>query len=125
MKGKIIRAGEAPRRSLRFDRGTSTGLVDVRIGARAVDVHLNRLQAGAQRGPLHYHTNCENVYYLLSGRLLVRIDDIETELAPGDAAFIPAGVLHSATNAGDEDAVLIEIYAPGGADFVEVGPGPS
>lgn len=125
MRGQIIRAGEAPQRSLRFDRGTSAGLVDERIGASAVDVHLNRLRAGAQSGPVHYHTNCENVYYLLSGRLLVRIDDIETELAPGDAAFIPAGVVHSATNAGDDEAVLIEIYAPAGADFVEVGPRPS
>jgi mannose-6-phosphate isomerase-like protein (cupin superfamily) len=125
MKGRIVRAAQAPVRELRFARGTATDLVDERVGARGVDVHLNRLRAGAKPGPLHYHTNSENVYYLLSGRLLVQLDDIATELAPGDAAFIPAGVPHSATNVGDDDAVLIEIYAPAGADFVEVGPEPS
>jgi mannose-6-phosphate isomerase-like protein (cupin superfamily) len=122
MTGRIVRAADAPVRSLRLDRGTATDLVGEHVGAHGVDLHVNRLRAGAQPGPLHYHTNSENVYYLLSGRLSVRIDDTETELAPGDAAFIPAGVRHSATNVGADDAVLIEIYAPAGADFVEVPP---
>jgi mannose-6-phosphate isomerase-like protein (cupin superfamily) len=125
MKARIIRAAEAPQRPMRLARGTATDLVTPRIGSTAMDVHVNRLHPGAAPGPYHIHTNSENVYYVLAGRLLVRLDDVEAELAPGDAAFIPPGVPHSATNAGDEDAVLIEIYAPGRADFVEVPSGAS
>jgi putative monooxygenase len=120
MSGRIIRGGDAPQRTLRYGRGVASELVNRWIGASAVDVHINRLRPGAVRGPYHLHTASENVYYLLAGRLTVRLDGLDHELEPGDAAFIPPGAPHSATNVSNEEAVLIEIYAPGGADFVEV-----
>lgn len=122
MRGRIVRMDDAAEREMRLGRGTTTDLVNAGIGAHAVDVHVNRLRPGALPGPYHLHTSSENVYVLLSGRLVLRLDGIDVELGPGDAAFIPPGVPHSATNAGEEEAVLIEIYAPGGADFVEVPP---
>lgn len=123
MRGRIVRADEARERPLRYERGTAAEIVTPGIGASAIDLHVNRLRPGAAPGPYHVHTNSENVYYLLSGRLLVRLDGEDHELSRGDAAFIPPGVPHSATNPGADEAVLIEIYAPAGADFVEVSGG--
>jgi mannose-6-phosphate isomerase-like protein (cupin superfamily) len=117
---RLVRAADAPRTQLRYGRGTVLRLVDAAIGARAVDMHLNTIRAGSAPGPYHLHTRCENVYYVLSGLVRIRIDGVDHDASPGDAVFIPPGVPHSATNAGADDARLLEIYAPAEVDFVEV-----
>jgi hypothetical protein len=61
--------------------------------------------------------------YVISGRLMVRMDDGEEfELAAGDAAVIPAG--HDAWVVGDEPCVLVDftgmaVYAQTPADIPE------
>lgn len=120
MVARIVRAADGAQRPLRYDRGTATELVTREIGAEALDLHVNRLRPGTPAGPYHFHTNSENFYYVLAGRLAVRLSGEDHLLGPGDVAFIPPGVPHSATNAGDDEAVVIEIYAPPEADFVEV-----
>ncbi|HEX2222234.1 MAG TPA: cupin domain-containing protein [Candidatus Limnocylindria bacterium] len=119
-RARLIRAGDAPLTELRYGRGTMLRLVGPAIGARAVDLHLNTIRAGSAPGPYHLHTGSENVYYVLSGQVRIRIDGVDHDASPGDAVFIPPGVPHSATNAGEEDARLLEIYAPAEVDFVEV-----
>jgi mannose-6-phosphate isomerase-like protein (cupin superfamily) len=116
----VVRAGDRRASELRYGRGWVERIVDGDIGATRVDLHVNRIRAGSAPGPYHLHTACENVYLVLSGDVVVRIDGVDHRLGPGDAAFIPPGVPHSATNAGSEDAELIEIYAPAAVDFVEV-----
>lgn len=121
----FVTAATAPTKSLRYDRGTHVRLVDEGIGALKVDLHINVLKAGGAPGPFHLHNDVENAYYVLHGTVLVRTADEERELRPGDAAFFPRGVAHSATNVGPDDAQLIEVYAPTGPDFVELdGAGP-
>lgn len=117
---RVVRAADRRTSQLRYDRGSVERLVDGDIGAVSVDVHVNRIRAGSAPGPYHFHTSCENVYLVVAGEIVVRIDGREHRLAPGDTAFIPPGVPHSATNVGSVDAELIEIYAPADADFVEV-----
>jgi mannose-6-phosphate isomerase-like protein (cupin superfamily) len=95
-------------------------LVDPDIGAERVDLHLNVIRAGTAPGPYHLHTVAENVYHVLEGRVRIRIDGVDHDAEPGDTVFIPPGVPHSATNIGEGDARLIEIYAPANVDFVEV-----
>jgi mannose-6-phosphate isomerase-like protein (cupin superfamily) len=116
----IVPAGEARRRSLRAGRGDALQLVDQTIGARLVDLHVNVLRAGSGPGPYHRHSAAENVYFILEGAVRVRVDGSDHVLHPGDAAFIPPGVAHSATNVGNGDARLIEIYAPPEPDFLLV-----
>jgi mannose-6-phosphate isomerase-like protein (cupin superfamily) len=116
----IVRADDRRASELRYGRGWVERIVDGDIGAAKVDLHVNRIRAGSAPGPYHLHTTCENVYLVLSGDVVVRINGVDHRLGPGDAAFIPPDVPHSATNAGSEDAELIEIYAPAAVDFVEV-----
>lgn len=117
---RVIRRADRRSSQLRYDRGAVDKIVDGVVGADHVDLHINRIRAGSAPGPYHLHTTSENVYLVVSGDVIVRIDGEDHRLAPGDAAFIPPGVPHSATNAGATDAELIEIYAPADVDFVEV-----
>lgn len=112
----------APERPMARQGGRSVRLVDEGCGARTVDLHLNILAGGGRRAdaPYHMHTNAENVYFVLQGRLGVRLKDEDRIVEAGKAVFIPPHVPHAVWNAGDEEARLIEIYSPPGADFVRL-----
>jgi mannose-6-phosphate isomerase-like protein (cupin superfamily) len=119
-EARVIRAGEGRESQLRYGRGQMIRLVDPHIGAVQVDLHLNVILAGSAPGPYHLHTTAENVYHVLDGRVGIVIDGVPHEAGPGDTVFIPPGVPHSASNIGESDARLLEIYAPAEVDFVEV-----
>ena len=119
-RAQFIRAGEGRESHLRYGRGQMIRLVDGAIGARKVDLHLNIILAGSAPGPYHLHTSAENVYHVLDGQVRIRIEGVDHDAGPGDTVFIPPGVPHSATNIGEGDARLLEIYAPTEVDFVEV-----
>ncbi|MCX7407725.1 MAG: cupin domain-containing protein [Planctomycetales bacterium] len=52
--------------------------------------------------PRHFHPNCEEVLYLLSGCGRHSFGDDFIELQPGMTIRIPAGVTHNLTNTGSE-----------------------
>ncbi len=119
-EGVVIRAGKGRSGELRHGRGLVHRLVDEGIGASLVDLHINVIRAGTAPGPYHLHSSAENVYHVLEGRVRVRMAGADHDLGPGDTVFVPRGVPHSATNIGEQDAHLLEIYAPVRPDFVEV-----
>jgi mannose-6-phosphate isomerase-like protein (cupin superfamily) len=106
--------------SLRYDRGFVTKLVGPEIGASKVDLHFNRIKVGSAPGPYHIHTNAENVYYVFSGVASIRSGDETYTVLPGNVVFIPPMIPHGISNEGPEELVIMEIYAPAGADFQEV-----
>ena len=114
----IARASEAPRKPLRHERGEEVTLVGPAIGPRPMDVHVISIRAGTPPGPYHFHTASDIVYVVVEGRVRTRIDGAEHVLETGDAAFIPAGVRHSAHNIGAGETRLVEIYAPADPDFI-------
>ena len=71
-----------------------------------------------ESNPRHSHPSCEEILYLLSGRLEHTLGDETFPLAPGDTLAIPAGVFHNAASVGDEDAEMIVAYSTGERDFV-------
>jgi mannose-6-phosphate isomerase-like protein (cupin superfamily) len=64
--------------------------------------------------PLHVHSREDEVFVLLSGRLLVRCGDDTFRAEPGSATFLPRGVPHTFLVDGDEPARLISLSLPGG-----------
>lgn len=112
----------APPRPMTRAGGRSVRLIDEGCGATTLDLHLNILEGGGSRddAPFHLHTNAENVYFVLQGRLGLRLEDEDVFVEAGQAVFIPPDVPHAVWNAGEEEARLIEIYAPPGADFVRL-----
>jgi mannose-6-phosphate isomerase-like protein (cupin superfamily) len=66
---------------------------------------------GTSGAGLHTH-GFDEVYVVHRGKMaLIHGDKSETVLGPLDAAFMPAGVPHSARNVGDEDCYLIFFQA--------------
>lgn len=117
---RLIDPATAPTKELRYGRGSVIRLVDAGIGAKQVDLHLNTINPGTPPGPYHLHRQVENVYYVLEGRGVIRINGVDHHVEPGQAVFIPPDVPHSAHNDGDGPLRLLEIYAPVNVDFVEV-----
>lgn len=113
----ILDPADAPRVPLENGRGETLQLVDERIGARTLDLHLNRLLPGGPNGRRHRHSKSENVYIVVSGEGRLQIEDEFRTIRKGQVVFIPAGVRHSLSNVSDELFEIFEIYAPAGDDF--------
>jgi mannose-6-phosphate isomerase-like protein (cupin superfamily) len=112
---------DAPTRSLRGERGTAYQLVDqAHGGSHNVDFHVNVLRPGSGPGPYHYHSNSDNLYFVLEGRARVLIEGEPLEAGPGEAVFIPAGEKHDVTNIGPGELRIIEVRAPAESDFIIV-----
>lgn len=61
--------------------------------------------------PPHSHDRHEQMGYLLSGRIGLRIGGIEMDLTPGMWYCAPAGTMHNAWTY-DDPAVLLDIFSP-------------
>ena len=70
----------------------------------------------------HRHPDQEEIIFVVSGKLEQWVEREKRVLGPGDAVFIPRGVVHGSFNAGDEDLRLIVIFSPsiGEMGFVSV-----
>jgi putative monooxygenase len=62
------------------------------VGSTSLLNGMTTLDPGAAV-PLHFH-NCEESVLVLSGLALVHIDGVESDVPPGAATWIPAGVPH-------------------------------
>jgi mannose-6-phosphate isomerase-like protein (cupin superfamily) len=109
----------APTAPMREGRGTIYRLVDQEHGgSQHVDFHVNVLEPGSGPGPYHYHSNSDNLYFILEGQARVLIEGRAIEAGPGEAVFIPAGEQHDVTNLGAGPLRLIEVKAPAASDFI-------
>lgn len=69
------------------------------------------LQPGESVGE-HPHVDNGELYYVLSGRVMVAEDGAEAELQAGDAEFCAHGHTHSIRNHTDEPAVFLALIVP-------------
>jgi uncharacterized cupin superfamily protein len=88
-------------------------------GAR-MGATLYELPPGHHGDKLHMHYNAEEMFFVLSGRLLFRNLEGEEEIAAGDFVFCPEGRagLHTFTNPHDEPARLLAMSAGSFPDVV-------
>ncbi len=64
-----------------------------------------------QSNPLHQHPNCEEVLYVLSGRIAHTLPNGgSVALEPGDCIVIEPGIFHRAVNIGSEPAVVLVAF---------------
>lgn len=68
------------------------------------------LPAGAE-GPMHLHTDAEEVFFVLRGRIKVMVEQDgeywEAELGERDCISVPPGVYRGEANIGEEDAIMM------------------
>lgn len=119
-KSRVVRAAERVERNLRDGWAAETAYLAPDDGPSTFSLRRYRLRPDRGPGPLHSHTRSDSAYYVLAGRVEVRLGDERHVLGPGDLAFIAPGTSHSIENVGLIDARIIELYAPADADFVHL-----
>ncbi|GGI43991.1 mannose-6-phosphate isomerase-like protein (cupin superfamily) [Agromyces flavus] len=56
----------------------------------------------------HSHPDTDELFMVLSGRLVIQMRDGDVELGPGDVFVVPRGVEHCPRSDGEVSAILIE-----------------
>ena len=72
---------------------------------------LNSFEPGQEHAP-HAHEGQDKLYIILEGAGVVTVGDETEILSPNDAAFAPAGVIHSIRNPGPNRLIVMAILAP-------------
>jgi quercetin dioxygenase-like cupin family protein len=80
-------------------------------GAQQLTV-LDAAVVPGQAHSFHKHPAQEEVMYVVAGKVEQWVDREKRILGAGDAAFIPAGVVHATFNVGQDDARLLVIFSP-------------
>ena len=65
-----------------------------------------------QAQKVHVHEGSDKVYYALEGGVVVRVGDEGAVLAPGMAAFAPAGAARGVRSVSASPALLLVVTAP-------------
>jgi quercetin dioxygenase-like cupin family protein len=75
--------------------------------------------AGATVATAHSHDGYDETVYGIEGTLAWTIEGTRTDVAPGEALFVPRGAVHRFDNTGDVDATALAIVTPGilGPDY--------
>jgi mannose-6-phosphate isomerase-like protein (cupin superfamily) len=60
----------------------------------------------------HSHEGQEEVFFFLSGRGLVRVNEEEIEVGPGHCVFCPMGSFHQVINPGDTILRFVAVVSP-------------
>jgi quercetin dioxygenase-like cupin family protein len=60
----------------------------------------------------HAHEDQEEVFYCVSGRGRIKVDDEEAHLQPGAVVFCPPGSVHQLINDGDEILKVVSAVSP-------------
>lgn len=83
----------------------------MRARGGALGVVQNTLRRGQVGCPFHLHHREDEVFYVLSGRGLLRYGDETWPIGPGDCVSCPAGTRHAhqLANPYDEDLVYLAI----------------
>jgi uncharacterized cupin superfamily protein len=91
------------------------------LGLTRIGVHLTTLPPGKESSMRHYHTHEDELVFVLEGELVLRTDEGEQRLGPGDCAAFPAGRrdAHQLVNRSDRAARYLEISNRDPADAVE------
>jgi len=83
----------------------------MRAAGGTLGVVQNTLAPGNVGCPFHWHSREDEVFFVLSGRGILRYGDDVREIGPGDCVSCPAGtqVAHQIGNPFDEDLVYLAI----------------
>jgi mannose-6-phosphate isomerase-like protein (cupin superfamily) len=82
-----------------------------------------RVSPRANGPPLHHHEDCEESFYVVSGKLLFQIDGVEIPAPAGTFVVVPRGAEHSYTNPWNKPSRVVVLISPPGFErqFVEMG----
>jgi mannose-6-phosphate isomerase-like protein (cupin superfamily) len=86
-------------------------LMTTQLGSEQVAITYRTMPPGTGqlkgRSTGHRHKTQEEIYFVIKGRVQVKLDDELIELGPGTALRVAPEVTRSIWNEGDEEAVLV------------------
>lgn len=80
------------------------------VGAEDITFAYCRFEAETSFHKKHIHKDAEEVIYILSGRGISGIDDVEVEMIKGDTMFVPRGAVHWFYNPFPDPVEMIFVY---------------
>jgi quercetin dioxygenase-like cupin family protein len=94
-------------------------LVEGEQSGGAVSVFEFDVPTSARMAAAHSHDGFEETIYGLEGVLTWTVDDVVSDVGPGEALVIPRGAVHQFANTGEVDAKALAIATPGvfGPDY--------
>ena len=102
----------------------SSGLYEVERRARHAErpgFHISELQISpSQKVPWHYHSNVQDTFFVLEGRIRIflREPKEEVQLGPGETYSVPPRRPHLVVNGGERSATFLVLQGIGDYDFV-------
>jgi len=110
LKTCVVPAGAADVKA--FEWGSTAWSVGGEVGnSESMTLGDVVIKAGCANGH-HAHGNCDELLYLIAGRLEHYADDVDPmAMGPGDVIFIPAGVAHHARCTSDVEARMVVVYS--------------
>ena len=102
----------------------ASGLYEVErraIHAERPGFRITELQIGPkQKVPWHTHTNVQDTFYVLAGKIRIFLQDPkeQVELGPSETYAVRPQRPHLVTNAGDSSATFLVLQGVGEYDFV-------
>ena len=102
------------RESPRNERGGQVSyllLSPGQFGSTRMAITLVEGDPGSEQ-PMHSHPEAEQVYVIVAGAGLMRVDDDELEVGPGTLVFIPPGANHAIRNVGSEPLTYVSATSP-------------
>jgi mannose-6-phosphate isomerase-like protein (cupin superfamily) len=107
----VVRTEEVP--NVLGDYPGEMRLMTMQLGSEQVALTYRTMPPGTGqlkgRRTGHRHKTQEEVYFLIEGRLRVKLDDTVIEIGPGTALRVAPEVTRSMWNDGDEQAVLLMV----------------
>jgi quercetin dioxygenase-like cupin family protein len=117
MKYKFFSAKDAEGKKVNENWGSLAWLGNPQIG-NLKDMTVGRVVIKkGHSNPRHAHGNCEELLYLLKGRLEHTMGNEKVILNPGDTLTVAPGVFHNALSIGGEDADMMICYSAGMREF--------
>lgn len=121
LRVNVVRGSEAPLDT--FSWGSIQWLDNAGLtGSETLTLGAVEILAG-QANPEHYHPNCDEVLYVVSGELNHTLGDEVHHLQAGDIIHIPRGVRHQGRNDFDRPCRVVVAYNTGRRETIGFGPG--
>jgi mannose-6-phosphate isomerase-like protein (cupin superfamily) len=54
----------------------------------------------------------EEIYFVLKGSGVMRVDEEKVQVGPGDATWIPVGSAHALLNDGEDECIVLVVASP-------------
>lgn len=110
MNGRFITEGDIVREG--FDWGESGWISRPSLtGSTALCVMDVTINPGGGHN-FHRHPDQEEIIWVREGRVDQWLEDQHHELGPGEAVYIPRGVVHASFTVGDSDAKISVMLSP-------------